>query len=145
MDRTTNAALRLHRILLALRGTCRDGRPIRDALGEVFDLDPADDLALRRQLVLLDDLFAQSQAAIAAIPGLDLPRYLRYFPAARKGLPASTARAATRRRGRGRRPRVVRYDDEPRREGILRVDRPYGSRPHALTRARGPASAQDQE
>jgi hypothetical protein len=34
----------------------------------------------------LDDLFAQSQAAIAAIPGLDPPRYLRHFPAARKGL-----------------------------------------------------------
>jgi len=30
--------------------------------------------------------FEQSQAAIAAIPGLDLPRYLRYFPAARRGL-----------------------------------------------------------
>ncbi|HEX9667999.1 MAG TPA: hypothetical protein VGC93_00825, partial [Thermoanaerobaculia bacterium] len=86
MERTTNSAFRLHRLLLALRGACRDGRPIRDALGEVFELDPADDLALRRKLVLLDDLFVQSQAAIAAIPGLDPPRYLRYFPAARKGL-----------------------------------------------------------
>ena len=89
MERTTNAALRLHRLLLALRAACRDGRPIRDALGEVFDLDPADDLALRRRLVQLDDLFEQSQAAIAAIPGLDPPRYLRYFPAARKGLLAA--------------------------------------------------------
>ncbi len=86
MDRMTNSALRLHRLLLALRAACREGRPIRDALGEVFDLDPADDLAIRRKLVLLDDLFAQSQAAIAAIPGLDPPRYLRHFPAARKGL-----------------------------------------------------------
>ena len=86
MERTTNSALRLHRLLLALRGACRDGRPIRDALGEVFDLDPADELALRRKLILLDDLFAQSQAAIASIPGLDPPRYLRHFPAARKAL-----------------------------------------------------------
>ena len=86
MERTTNSALRLHRLLLALRGVCRDGRPIREVLGEVFEVDPADDLAIRRKLVLLDDLFAQSQAAIAAIPSLDPPRYLRYFPAARKGL-----------------------------------------------------------
>ena len=86
MERKTNSAFRLHRILLALRGACREGRPIRDALGEVFELNPADDVALRRKLVLLDDLFAQSQAAIAAIPGLDPPPYLRYFPAARKGL-----------------------------------------------------------
>jgi hypothetical protein len=45
MERTTNSALRLHRVLLALRGAARDGRPIREVLGEVFDLDPADDLA----------------------------------------------------------------------------------------------------
>jgi hypothetical protein len=86
MERTTNSALRLHRLLVALHDACREGRPIRDVLGEVFKLDPAGDLALRRRLVLLDDLFAQSQAAIAGIPGLDPPRYLRTFPAARKGL-----------------------------------------------------------
>ena len=89
MERTTNSALRLHRILLALRAAARDGRPIRDVLGEVFDLDPADDLALRRRLLAVDELFAQSEAAITSIPGLDRPRYLRYFPAARKGLLAS--------------------------------------------------------
>ena len=89
MDRTTNAALRLHRLLLALRGASREGRPIRQVLGEVFELQPDDDLALRRRLLAVDDLFVQSEAAIRSIPGLDLPRYLRYFPAARKGLLAA--------------------------------------------------------
>jgi hypothetical protein len=86
MERTTNSALRLHRLLIALRAAARDGRPIREVLGEVFDLDPTDDCALRRRLVAVDDLFAQSEKAIHSIPGLDLPRYLRHFPAARRGL-----------------------------------------------------------
>ncbi len=64
MDRTTNAALRLHRILLALRDASREGRPIRQVLAEVFELQPDDDLALRRRLLAVDDLFAESEAAI---------------------------------------------------------------------------------
>ena len=86
MERNINAALRLHRILLALRGASREGRPIRQVLGEVFELQPDDDLALRRRLLAVDDLFAESEAAIRSIPGIDLQRYLRYFPAARKAL-----------------------------------------------------------
>jgi hypothetical protein len=89
MDRTTNSALRLHRMLLALRDASREGRPIRQVLAEVFELQPDDDLALRRRLLAVDDLFAESEAAIRSIPGLDLPRYLRHFPAARKALLAA--------------------------------------------------------
>ena len=86
MNRTTNAALRLHHMLLALRDASREGRPIRQVLAEVFELQPDDDLALRRHLFAIDDLFAESEAAIRSIPRVDLQRYLRHFPAARKAL-----------------------------------------------------------
>lgn len=80
-----NPARLIHRHLsqmLQLRG---DQRSVREVLGRVFSLDQQDYVALRRGLIAVDELFQATEEIIRAIPRIDHRRFLRHFPAQRKG------------------------------------------------------------
>lgn len=80
-----NPARLLHRHLTQLLQLRGDQRSVREVLGRVFSLDQQDYVALRRGLVAVDQLFQSTEEAVKAIPGVDYQRFLRHFPAQRRG------------------------------------------------------------
>jgi hypothetical protein len=58
----------------------------REVLAPVFGLPPADVVALRRALILVDDLFQATMDRISALEGVDHKTFLRRIPPMRQGL-----------------------------------------------------------
>lgn len=82
---TTNPARRLH-ALLSRAQPRKQGEKARDLLAPLFGVDPHDHVALRRGLILVDDLFQETIERITSLEGVDHDTFLRHIPKMREGL-----------------------------------------------------------
>lgn len=84
-DDSTNPARRLYRLLSRAR-LVSDEKKAREVLAPVFGVKPEDSVALRRGLLLIDDLFQATVDQVSALEGVDHGRFLRHIPRMRGGL-----------------------------------------------------------
>lgn len=76
----------LHQHLTRLRDSTADRFKVREVLATVFSVSANDDMTLRHALVLLDQLFIDTEEQLRTLPKVDADRYLRHFPQLRRGL-----------------------------------------------------------
>ena len=85
MDTKTNPAKRLHDIFVRANVLSLKHKTISGVLAELFNIDEDNDVAIRRHLIMVDDLFEQIEGCFRKIH-VDSHPYTQHFPKIRKML-----------------------------------------------------------
>lgn len=84
-ETATNPARRLHQLLSRARAD-PGKKKAREVLAPLFGVEPTDYVAVRRGLLLVDDLFQATVDRVSALEGVAHDQFLRHLPHIRIGL-----------------------------------------------------------